>query len=37
MLKIYKVCVLAQSGIAGQSENSLNAEIHFETKQKNEL
>ena len=37
MLKIEKVRVPAQSGIAGQSENSSNAEIHLETKQKNVL
>ena len=35
MLKIDTVCVPV--GIAGQSENSSNAEIHFETKQKNVL
>ena len=37
MLKIDKVCVLRKVGIAGQSENSSNAEIHLETKQENVL
>ena len=34
MLKINKVCVHAQSGNSWISENSSNADIHLETKQK---
>ena len=37
MLKIDQVCVPAQSGNSWISENSSNADIHLETKQKNVL
>ena len=37
MLKIDKYVSLRKVGIAGQSENSSNAEINLETKQKTVL